>query len=211
MGNPYFNSLSLPIGSQDTGLPLLNTPKVDTSSLYQPFNQSPSSALSTGMQIPQNLGMSGESSMPLGNESAQNSQQSAKQKQSYLQQAFNSVQALYSPMGGRPIGGSEDVRVKSDAYGRPYTVVSMTPTDAQGKSQKAETISFGVDKNAPSQVGWKGPHSWEYGSDMARDVQNATNAAAATEVPKIRAEQEARAEKMNAMGFNPITRERFPE
>ena len=185
--------------------------------------------------------------MPLGNESAQNSQQSAKQKQSYLQQAFNSVQALYSPMGGRPIGGSEDVRVKSDAYGRPYTVVNMSARDGSGQfkertefdlsgnpvktrgnimegmgkvgnqqpesqqSQTAETISLGIDKNAPSQVGWKGPHSWEYGSDTARDVQNATNAAAATEVPKIRAEQEARAEKMNAMGFNPITRERFPE
>jgi hypothetical protein len=89
--------------------------------------------------------------MPLGNESAQNSQQSAKQKQSYLQQAFNSVQALYSPMGGRPIAGSEDVRVKSDAYGRPYTVVSMTPTDAQGRSQKAETLSFGI---TPEQKGY---------------------------------------------------------
>jgi len=151
MGNPYFNSLSLPIGSQDIGLPSLNTPKVDTSSLYQPFNQSPSSALSTGMQIPQNLGMSGESSMPLGNESAQNSAQSSQKKQSDLQKAFNSVQALYSPMGGRPIGGSEDVRVKSDAYGRPYTVVSMTPTDAQGKSQKAETLSFGI---TPEQKGY---------------------------------------------------------
>lgn len=110
------------------------------------FGNPKSSTLSTGMNIPENLGMSGDSSTPLGNESAQNSAQSAQKQQSNLQQAFEGVQSLYSPMGGRPIGGSEDVKVKVDAYGRPYTVVSMTPTDAQGKSQKAETLSFGISK-----------------------------------------------------------------
>jgi hypothetical protein len=102
------------------------------------FGGPPSSNLSTS------VGLSGVSSTPLGNGSAQNSTQNAQKQQSSLQQAFNSVQALYSPMGGRPIGGSEDVRVKADAYGRPYTVVSMTPTDERGVSQKQETMSFGI-------------------------------------------------------------------
>ena len=108
------------------------------------FGNPKSSTLSTGMNIPENLGMSGDSSTPIGNASAQNSAQSAQKQQSNLQKAFEGVQSLYSPMGGRPIGGSEDVKVKVDAYGRPYTVVSMTPTDAQGKSQKTETMSFGI-------------------------------------------------------------------
>jgi hypothetical protein len=36
-------------------------------------------------------------------------------------------------MGGRPIAGSEDVKVKVDAYGRPYTVVNMSARDSSGQ------------------------------------------------------------------------------
>jgi hypothetical protein len=131
--------------SSDLGITSLNTPQLSSTPLSNIFGgKDPSSLLSSSMGIPKGVGMSGDSSTPLGNGSAQNSAQSAQKQQSNLQKAFEGVQSLYSPMGGRPIGGSEDVRVKVDAYGRPYTVVSMTPTDAQGKSQKAETLSFGI-------------------------------------------------------------------
>ena len=137
--NPFFNSF------QDLGLKSLNSKPFNSQPFSQPFsqqfNEGPSSTLSTSLNIPEDLGMA---SMPLGNESAQNSAQSAQKQQSNLQKAFDDVQSLYSPMGGRPISGSEDVKVKVDAYGRPYTVVSMTPTDAQGRSQKTETMSFGI-------------------------------------------------------------------
>ena len=108
------------------------------------FRASTQNYLSGIFSPPTSSTLSQESSTPLGNRSAQNSAQSAIKEQSNLQKAFEGVQSLYSPMGGRPIAGSEDVKVKVDAYGRPYTVVSMTPTDAQGKSQKAETLSFGI-------------------------------------------------------------------
>jgi len=136
--NSFFNSF------QDFEFQSLNAKPLNSQPFLKPFNEEVSSTLSSGMGIPENLGMSGDSSTPLGNESAQNSAQSAKSEQSNLQKAFEGVQSLYDPMGGRKIGGSEDVKVKVDAYGRPYTVVSMTPTDAQGKSQKAETLSFGI-------------------------------------------------------------------
>jgi len=204
------NSITSPIpNSFFKSFQSLNSQPLKSEPFLKPFNEGLSSTLSTSLNIPENLGMSGDSSMPLGNESAQNSAQSAQKQQSNLQKAFDDVQSLYSPMGGRQISGSEDVKVKVDAYGRPYTVVSMTPTDAQGRSQKAETLSFGIDKNAPSRVGYQGPKSWEYGSDMARDIQNATNAASAIELPKIREEQAARAEKLIGIEVDPVTRERI--
>jgi hypothetical protein len=197
--------------SRDLGISSLITPQLSS----QPFSniwggQDPSSSLSTSLEVPTNLGLSGEASRPLGNGSAQNSTQRATQKKSDIQSAFDGVQSLYSPTGGRPIGGSEDVRVKSDVYGRPYTVVSTAPTDKnRNPYSKAGQLSFGIDKNAPSRVGFKGPKSWEDGSDMSRDIQNAINAASATELPKIREEQSARADRMTALGFDPQTRERI--
>jgi hypothetical protein len=131
--------------TSDLGINSLNTPQLSSNPFSNIFGgQDPSSLLSSSMGIPQGVGLSKEASTPLGNRSAQNSAQSAIKEQSNLQKAYEGVQSLYSPMGGRPIAGSEDVKVKVDAYGRPYTVVSMTPTDAQGKSQKAETLSFGI-------------------------------------------------------------------
>ena len=142
--------------SKTLGLGSLNAPQLSSN----PFGSilgDPSSSLSSSMGIPQGVGMSGEVSTPIGNGSAQNSAQSAMKEKSNLQKAFEGVQSLYDPMGGVPIRGSEDVRVKSDAYGRPYTVVSMTPTDSQGRSQKAETMSFGISPeqkaSAATQVG----------------------------------------------------------
>jgi hypothetical protein len=129
--------------SKDLGIQSINAPQLSSN----PFGSllgDPSSSLSSSMGIPQGVGMSGEASTPIGNGSAQNSAQSAMKEKSNLQKAFEGVQSLYDPMGGVPIRGSEDVRVKSDVYGRPYTVVSMTPTDEQGRSQKAETMSFGI-------------------------------------------------------------------
>jgi hypothetical protein len=131
--------------SKDLGIQSTLAPQLSSNPFSNIFGgQDPSSLLSSSMGIPQGVGMSGESSTPIGNGSAQNSAQSAMKEQSNLQKAFDGVQSLYSPMGGRPIAGSEDVKVKVDAYGRPYTVVSMTPTDSQGRSQKAETLSFGI-------------------------------------------------------------------
>ena len=147
------------------GFTQLNAPQFSgsTSGMFSDLTK-PTSDFLTGA-----VGYSSET--PLGNESAQNTAQASKDKSNALMDAFKSVQDLYQPHGGRAIAGSEDIRVKSDVYGRPYTVVSMTPTDEQGRSQKKETLSFGVDKSAPSQGGWKGPHSWEEGSSEYKPAQ----------------------------------------
>jgi hypothetical protein len=91
------------------------------------FGQPPSSDLSTS------VGLSSEASTPIGNASASNATQDATKVENNLRRAYDSVQALYSPMGGRPIAGSEDVRVKADAYGRPFTVVNTSARDSSGQ------------------------------------------------------------------------------
>jgi len=89
-------------------------------------------------------GMDFSSETPLTNEGAQNRNQQGKSDMNALMEAHKAVQSLYEPMGGTAIGGSENIRVKTDVYGRPYTTVRMTPTDEMGRSQKQETLSFGI-------------------------------------------------------------------
>jgi len=150
------------------GFTQLNAPQFSgsTSGMFSSLSSQPNDFLTPS------VGLSSEE--PLGNESAQNTAQTSQKKSNALMDAFKSVQDLYQPHGGSKIGGSEDIRVKSDVYRRPYAVVSMTPTDEKGQSQKQETLSFGVDKNAPSNVGWKGAHSWEEKPMMSVGDQNAS-------------------------------------
>jgi hypothetical protein len=166
--------------------------------------------LSAGTGIPESVGISSEA--PIGNQSAQNTAQKGKDGSNALMEAWKGIQAMYEPTGGMPFAGSEDIRVKRDVYGRPYTTVRVSPTEHRGlggeliKDQPEQ--GFGLRPGiAGTSTAWKGPHSWEEGSDYTRDVRNATNAAAATEIPKIKAEQEARAAKLKAMRIDPFTRE----
>jgi hypothetical protein len=132
--------------SKNLGIYSLQAPQLSSNPFSNIYGgQEPSSSLSSSMGIPQGVGLSGEASIPLGNGSAQNSNQRAQKEQSNLQKAFAGVQSLYSPTGGRPIAGSEDVRVKSDVYGRPYTVVSISPRDEKGNRYSKEgQMSFGI-------------------------------------------------------------------
>lgn len=82
------------------------------------------------------------STRPLDATNAQNTAQRAEQTSNSLMDAWSSIQSISRE--GMPVLGSPDLKVKRDAYGRPYTVVSMTPTDEQGRSQKRETLSFGI-------------------------------------------------------------------
>ena len=82
------------------------------------------------------------STRPLDATNAQNTAQKAEQTSNSLMDAWSSIQSISRE--GMPVLGSPDLKVKRDAYGRPYTVVSMTPTDEQGRSQKRETLSFGI-------------------------------------------------------------------
>ena len=129
--NPFFDNYSSM--SKELGITSITAPQLSSNPFASLFNQGPSSSLSSSLNIPEGVGLSQESSTPIGNGSAQNSAQSAQKEQSNLQKAFEGVQSLYDPMGGRPIAGSEDVKVKVDAYGRPYTVVNMSARDSSGQ------------------------------------------------------------------------------
>jgi hypothetical protein len=129
--NPFFDNYSSM--SRELGITSITAPQLSSNPFASLFNQGPSSSLSSSLNIPEGVGLSQESSTPIGNGSAQNSQQGADAKRNYLNDAFASVQSLYDPMGGRPIAGSEDVKVKVDAYGRPYTVVNMSARDSSGQ------------------------------------------------------------------------------
>ena len=142
--NPFFDNYSSM--GRELGITSLTAPQISSDPFSRPFNQGPSSSLSTSLNIPEGVGLSQESSTPIGNGSAQNSAQSAMKAQSNLQKAFDGVQSLYDPMGGRPIAGSEDVKVKVDAYGRPYTVVNMSARDSSG--QFKETTEFDLSGKA---------------------------------------------------------------
>lgn len=90
------------------------------------------------------------SETPIGATNAQNTAQGAKQssqsQQSHVEdvnkmhsgdygsisEAFKAAQEAFKPYAGRGIGGSEDVRVRADVYGRPYTTVSVSPTEKHG-------------------------------------------------------------------------------
>jgi hypothetical protein len=91
------------------------------------------------------LNMEQAASSRLDASNAQNSAQSSKERMGDLEGAYNSVQELYSSRGGRPIAGSEDIRVKSDAYGRPYTVVNVSARDSGGGEYREES-GFGLTK-----------------------------------------------------------------
>jgi hypothetical protein len=129
--NTFFDNYSSM--SKELGITSITAPQLSSNPFASLFNQGPSSSLSSSLNIPEGVGLSQESSTPIGNGSAQNSAQSAQKEQSNLQKAFEGVQSLYDPMGGRPIAGSEDVKVKVDAYGRPYTVVNMSARDSSGQ------------------------------------------------------------------------------
>jgi hypothetical protein len=92
-------------------------------------------------QLP-TTGGSVTSTRPLDATNAQNTAQRAEQTSNSLMDAWSSIQSISRE--GMPVLGSPDLKVKRDAYGRPYTVVSISPTDEQGRSQKRETLSFGI-------------------------------------------------------------------
>ena len=73
--------------------------------------------------------MAALSQQPLGNETAENTAQASKKASNNLMEAYEAAKNTYDPRGGIKIRGSEGIRVKSDVYGRPYTVVSMTPSE----------------------------------------------------------------------------------
>ena len=73
------------------------------------------------------------SSRPLSATSAQNSAQKGEAGSNALMDAWKSIQAMYEPTGGMPFAGSEDIRVKRDVYGRPYTTVRVSARDESGK------------------------------------------------------------------------------
>jgi hypothetical protein len=90
------------------------------------------------------------STSPLANQSAQNTAQFSKESSdkqmqdlqdihkmqsgdySNISEAFKAIQEAYKPYAGRGIAGSEDIRVKSDVHGRPYTVVDVSPQEHRG-------------------------------------------------------------------------------
>ena len=166
-------------------------------------NESPSILMSYGMgasspmqnYFAQNFNPSSES--PLTNQNAQNRVQQGKADTNHLMDAFKAVQGLYEPRGGIAIGGSEDVRVKSDAYGRPYTTVRVSPTDEKGLPQHTETLSFGI--------------SDEQKKSMAeRNDAVKTAEAGARAVRQSMAVQDVK-DQRKALGFNPETGEYNPQ
>jgi hypothetical protein len=195
-----------------TGSPVPTDSPVPTGSPVPSSESTPMPAPSAGAVT---------STRPLDATNAQNTNQRAEQTSNSLMDAWNSIQSMSRE--GMPVLGSPDLKVKRDAYGRPYTVVSTSPTDEQGRSQKTETLSFGISPEtkesqggtmAPSYQkpqGWQGAHSWEEGSEYSRDVRNAVNQAAQTRVPQIRERQAALASQLSAMGFDPTTMERTPD
>jgi len=136
------------------------------------------------------------SSVPLTNEGAQNRNQQGKSDMNALMEAHKAVQSLYEPMGGTAIGGNENIRVKTDVYGRPYTTVRMTPTDEMGRSQKQETLSFGISDEAKKQAAGINEQA-KAKEAAARSTQ------ASMRVGDIKAQRQA-------MGFDPETAEFDP-
>jgi hypothetical protein len=195
-----------------TGSPVPTDSPVPTGSPVPSSESTPMPAPSAGAVT---------STRPLDVTNAQNTNQRAEQTSNSLMDAWNTIQSMSRE--GMPVLGSPDLKVKRDAYGRPYTVVSMSPTDEQGRSQKTETLSFGISPEtkerqggsmAPSYTkpqGWQGLHSWEEGSDYSKDIRNAVSQAAQTQVPQIKARQAALASQLTSMGFDPTTMEKTPD
>jgi len=160
-------------------------------SAFQPQNLNPSplggfsfaglgtlpTGLSAGTGIPESVGISSEA--PIGNQSAQNTAQKGKDGSNALMEAWKGIQAMYEPTGGMPFAGSEDIRVKRDVYGRPYTTVRVSPTEHRGlggeliKDQPEQ--GFGLRPGITgTSTAWKGPHSWEDKPMMSVGDQNSS-------------------------------------
>jgi hypothetical protein len=114
------------------------------------------------------------STRPLDAPNAQNTAQRSEQTANSLMDAWNGIQSMYRE--GIPVVGSPDLKIKRDIYGRPYNVVSTSPTDEQGRSQKSETISFGISPEMKaSQGGSMAPASSQgiAGMPSAQTLQSA--------------------------------------
>lgn len=165
--------------STDTSTPDVYAPQPTTSvlapamglpSTFEPADSTEDFTPSEESPIP-------SSETPVGAKNAQNSYQIGKQRRNDLMDAYKAVQSFYEPMGGRAIAGSENIRVKSDIYGRPYTTVRVSPTESTdiygrtttaGKGMPKETIDFGINRPPAGLVGGTGEstfggglHSWE--------------------------------------------------
>jgi len=136
------------------------------------------------------MGFSSET--PLQSQDAQNTAQSGKSDSSTLMSLHESLMGLLGSRGNPEDAGG---KWKTSATGQKYHVASLSPTDAQGRSQHKETLPFGVDPNAPSSVGWKGPHSWEEGSDYTNAMRLNVEDAAAGTLPQIKERQAETARK----------------
>jgi len=141
------------------------------------------------------------SGKPLSTRDAQNTAQGAKDESNSMVKAMEAIQAMYTPHGGKPFEGSEEISVKRDIYGRPYTTFSTVPTEHRGLTGDPQG---GMALRNPT---WHGPHTYDEGSEYTRNMRAATERAAATELPKIREEQSIRNQKISDMGFDPKTRE----
>ena len=128
--NPFENLQSI-------GLPVLDQYK-------SPFGQymegsefmSPTNAMASGIgSQPSIFGFSSES--PMAGD-VTNTTQDASKTSGNLMQALESVNKFYKEgmkgmYEGIPAKGSEDIRLKLSAYGRPYTTVNVSARDASGQ------------------------------------------------------------------------------
>lgn len=143
--------------------------------------------------------------------SVTNTTQDASKTSSNMLEALSAVNKFYSEgmkgmYKGVPFPGSEDVKLRFNAYGKPYTTVDITPKDKNGQPFKSEGIPDRIE-DQKVRVGWKGPHSWEAGSEDEKAMRGAIERAAAFDVPRIKQEQADRNSKLSNMGINPQTME----
>ena len=156
-------------------------------------------------------GFSTSSSGVVGRPNAQNAAQNGMAGMDDLMEAYKAIHEMATGTRGVPLPGASDIKLHYGAGGQRYYTSDVSPREHRDISgnivkdapEEGFKMRSGID-GAGSQ--WKGAHSWEEGSDYTRDVRNATNAAAATTLPQIRKEQEARDIKMGSMGIDPKTR-----
>ena len=115
------------------------------------------------------MGLSSENAMQT--EDAQNVAQAGKSESSRLSDLYGSLMGL---LGGKEQPEDMGAKWKLSVAGTPYRTVDIRPRDEEGNLQKKETLSFGIDKNAPSNVGWQGPRSWEPKPMMSIGDQNSS-------------------------------------
>jgi hypothetical protein len=147
------------------------------------------------------------SEAPIMNEGAQNRNQQGKSDMNALMEAHQAVQSLYDPTGGTPIAGNENIRVKVDPYGRPYTTVSAMPSelhtmdgrtirgyDAVEREKKATEMPFGIPKENIERM--RAINEQQKAKEETARREKAANAGMI--VSDIKAERKA-------MGFDPET------